>query len=99
MLDVHQLRAHGANALSERHVVVEQQPSPGAVVPRWSTIELRAVSVDTLRMLPIVGVPARNALALAHLLGAHVELYGSDRVRSYQWKVQNGRRCLVLICN
>lgn len=28
MLDVHQLRAHGANALSERHVVVEQQPSP-----------------------------------------------------------------------
>jgi len=99
MLDVHQLRAHGANALSERHVVVEQQPSPGAVVPRWSTIELRAVSVDTLRMLPIVGVPARNALALAHLLGARVELYGSDRVRSYQWKVQNGRRCLVLICN
>jgi len=99
MLDVHQLRAHGGIALSERHVVVEQQPPPGAVVRRWSTIELRAVSVDTLRRLPIVGVPARNALALAHLLGAHVELYGSDRVRSYQWRLQNGRRCLVLICN
>lgn len=99
ILQEHDLRARGAGALSERYIVVEQQPSPGTAVPRWSMVELHVAAVDTLRSLPIVSLPVRNAVALAHKLGACVELYGSDRVRSYRWKFQKGNKYLILICN
>lgn len=98
ILDAFKLRMIEAGGLSNRYVVVSQDPPPGTKVPCYRGIRIHTALPDTLRTLPVTGLPLRNALALAHALGTPVELTGSGRVRSYQLKFKNGEKHIILLC-
>ncbi|GBD05240.1 Stage V sporulation protein D [bacterium HR20] len=93
ILDVLHLRCP---IVGNKHtIVVSQKPLPGTVIESYSTVMLDVAMPDTLKQLPLIGLPLRNAISLAHALNEPIELHGSGRVRSYQ-RVIRTRRHLIL---
>ncbi|MCX7937440.1 MAG: penicillin-binding transpeptidase domain-containing protein [Bacteroidota bacterium] len=80
-------------------VVVSQHPAPATLLPKGGYVMLSVAMPDTLRNLPLIGVPLRNAIAFANTIGAEVVPTGTGRVRAYQWELKNRRKKLLLYCN
>jgi cell division protein FtsI (penicillin-binding protein 3) len=83
---------------SDGGIIVEQQPPAGAFVRRGDRVRLTTARLDTLDTLPLVGLPLRNAVALAHAAGATVEIHGSGRVERATVHRNGARRHAVLYC-
>lgn len=81
---------------SERCIVTFQTPAPGSLVKRQSSVTLTTAVPDTLKQLPLVGLPARNAVGFCHLLGIPVVVHGRGRVRSYRWETLGRQQRVIL---
>jgi cell division protein FtsI (penicillin-binding protein 3) len=89
----------GATArVNPTHVVTGQEPMPGAFVPRGTRVVLSTADPDTLRTLPLVGLPLRNACALAAHIGATVHIHGQGQIRRYTIQRTDSGIHLLLSC-
>lgn len=87
----------GVSARIESHsatgLVTAQVPPPGSSVPRGSTVTL--YTTDTLDHRTLIGLPLRQAVALAHARGATVEIRSGGIVRSCRLERRKGRLHVV----